>query len=122
KTRSLLRFITLHDEANFDRAHDRRGAIAFAETHLAVREFADLLPEVAHRRGLAGKGHLHAGGWIEPALLPDIADRAHHIDERAEAFLESEVAFASLGPRRHHERWRVARSPGALPELQRDRL
>ena len=87
-----------------------------------MRQIADLAQEIAHGRRLAGERHLHARGRIETALLSQVADRAHDIDERAEALLEGEVALACHRPGRDHERRRLAGFPGALPKLQRDRL
>src|SRR5438132_13502451 len=94
----LFRVIALRDEADLDRAHHSRRAFAGPESHLAMRQLADLLQEIANRLSLPGKRDLHPGRRVEPRVLARVADRAHHVDERAEPLLESEIALAGFRP------------------------
>src|SRR6266550_6309948 len=119
---SLVRRIALDDKTDLDRAHHGRGAFPFAERHVAMRQFADLREQLAHGCRLARQRHSRTGGWIERGVLTHVADRPHHIDERREALLKSEVPRSRLGPSRNDERGRLVGLSRATPELKGDRL
>src|SRR5438034_11405316 len=87
-----------------------------------MRQLADRLEQLPDGFRVTRERYLGARGWIEPALLSQVADRADDVDEGAEAFLQREITLARLRPRRDHERGRVVGFAGALPELHRDRL
>src|SRR5438034_10504999 len=87
-----------------------------------MRQLADRLEQLPDGFRVTRERYLGARGWIEPALLSQVADRAGDVDEGAEAFLQREITLARLRPRGGHERRDVFGFPGALPELRRCRL